>query len=115
MAVSLPGWSRLATDAVMGLQVIALGRATWSPAAAVDGEDCMSGIATLILSLVAMLAGAAGFAWYVWSELGDVEISMQGYLALAGGVAVTLALGVGLMWLVYYSHRRGYDDEAGQD
>ena len=82
---------------------------------AVDGEDCMSGIATLILSLVAMLAGAAGFAWYVWSELGDVEISMQGYLALAGGVAVTLALGVGLMWLVYYSHRRGYDDEAGQD
>ena len=49
------------------------------------------------------------------SELGDVEISVQGYLALAGGVAVTLALGVGLMWLVYYSHRRGYDDEAGQD
>ena len=68
----------------------------------------MNGIVTLILSLVAMLAGAAGFAWYVWRELGDVEISMHGYLALAGGVAVTLALGVGLMWLVYFSHRRGY-------
>ena len=75
----------------------------------------MNGIVTLILSLVAMLAAAAGFAWYVWRELGDVEISMHGYLALAGGVAVTLALGVGLMWLVYYSHRRGYDDEAGRD
>ena len=75
----------------------------------------MNGIVTLVLSLFAMLAGATGFAWYVWRELGDVEISMYGWLALAGGIAVTLALGVGLMWLVYFSNRRGFDDEAGRD
>ncbi len=75
----------------------------------------MNGITTLVLSLLALLAGAIGFAWYVWRELGDVVISPQGYVALAAGVVVTLALGVGLMWLSYFSHRRGYDDEAGRD
>jgi hypothetical protein len=75
----------------------------------------MNGIVTLLLSLLAMLAGAIGFAWYVWRELGDVEISIYGWLALAGGITVTLALGIGLMWLVYFSNRRGFDDEAGRD
>ena len=75
----------------------------------------MNGIVTLILSLLGLLAGAGGFAWYVWRELGDVEISLHGWLALGGGIAATLGLGIGLMWLVYFSHRRGYDDEAGRD
>jgi hypothetical protein len=75
----------------------------------------MKGIAALVLSLLGMLAGAVGFAWYVWHELGDVAISPQGYVALGIGVSVTLGLGAGLMWLVYFSHRRGFDDEAGRD
>ncbi len=75
----------------------------------------MRGIFGLILSLLVLLAGAGGFAWYVWHELGDVEISPQGYLALAAGVAVTLGLGIGLMWLVYYSARRGFDDDVGRN
>jgi hypothetical protein len=83
--------------------------------AAHGDEGSMRGSATLILVLLALLAVAAGFAWYVWRELGDVEISPQGYLALGIGVAVTLGLGVGLMWLVYFSHRRGFDDEAGHE
>jgi hypothetical protein len=72
-------------------------------------------IASLILSLLGLLAAAIGFAWYLWRELGDVAISPEGYLALALGVGAALALGVGLMWLVYFSHRRGFDDEAGRD
>jgi hypothetical protein len=75
----------------------------------------MRGFLGVILSLLGMLAGAAGFAWYVWRELGDVEISTHGYIALAAGVTATLGLGVGLMWLVYYSNRRGFDDEVGRD
>jgi hypothetical protein len=74
----------------------------------------MRGFLGVILALLALLAGTAGFAWYVWHELGDVEISLHGYLALAAGVVATLGLGVGLMWLVYYSHRRGIDDEVGR-
>jgi hypothetical protein len=75
----------------------------------------MNGPTALILTLVALLAAAGGVAWYVWRELGDVAMSAQGYAALALGVVVTLLLGVGLMWLVHFSHRRGFDDEAGRD
>lgn len=75
----------------------------------------MSGPLTLILSLMGLLAASCGFAWYVWRELGDVAITPQGYMALAAGIGVTLLLGIGLMWLVYFSHRRGYDDRVGRD
>ena len=42
----------------------------------------------------------------------DVHAEM---MALTLGIVATVGLGVGLMWLVYFSHRRGYDDEAGGD
>jgi len=44
-----------------------------------------------------------------------VEIGFHGYMALGLGAAVTILLWVGLMRLVFYSSRRGYDDEAGHD
>jgi hypothetical protein len=59
-------------------------------------------------------SSAAGFDWYVWRELGDVEIVIHGYPSGGIGVAVTLALGVGLMWLVYCSRRRDCNDKAGR-
>ena len=74
----------------------------------------MRGTLGVILSLLALLAVAAGFAWYVWHELGDVEMGLHGYLALGLGISATLILGIGLMWLVYYSHRSGFDDEVGR-
>jgi len=71
------------------------------------------GVRALVAVMMAMLAGTAGIAAYIWWALGDVEISRHGIIALVAGVLATLAVGVGLMWLVFYSHRRGYDDEAG--
>ena len=62
-----------------------------------------------------LLVAAAGVGWWGWHQLADVEMSLHGYIALALGVVATLGLGVGLMWLVYYSDRQGYDDEAGRD
>ena len=58
---------------------------------------------------------SAGVAWYVWRELGDIEIGLHGWIALTIGAVHTLKLGMLLMWLVYYSHHKGYDDEAGHD
>ncbi len=75
----------------------------------------MNGTGAVIATLLALLAAAAGVAWWGWSQLADVEMSTQGYIALALGVVATTALGVGLMWLVYFSHRRGYDDDVGRE
>jgi hypothetical protein len=40
------------------------------------------------------------------------EIPLYGYIAIAGGVMVSLLVGGGLMALVFYSHRHGYDDDV---
>ena len=59
--------------------------------------------------VVAVLAAVAG----LWAEVGDVEISAAGWVAMALGVLVALALGIGLMALVFISSRRGYDEPDG--
>ena len=48
-----------------------------------------------------------------WNDLGASEISPAGWLALVLGVVVTLALGIGLMSLMFISSRQGYDDRGG--
>ena len=53
-----------------------------------------------------MLAAVAG----LWSEVGDAEISVGGWIATGLGVLFALALGIGLMALVFISSRRGYDE-----
>ena len=58
------------------------------------------------------LALAAALGGYLWWQLGDVEISGHGLIALAAGAVVSLLLGGGLMALVFYSSRRGHDERA---
>jgi len=48
-----------------------------------------------------------------WHVIGDVGIDLNGWIALILGVVATLALGIGLMALVFISNRRGYDDPPG--
>jgi hypothetical protein len=56
--------------------------------------------------VVAVLAVAAS----MWAGIGDAEISAGGWVALVLGVLVALALGFGLMALVFISSRSGYDE-----
>ena len=72
----------------------------------------MRGAAAIVLVLGALLAGAVATAVWAWRSLGEVQISGHGYLALVLGAVVTLAVGAGLMALVFFSSRRGYDEEA---
>jgi hypothetical protein len=51
----------------------------------------------------------------LWTSIGDSEISAAGWLAMGLGVIVTLALGIGLMALVFISSRRGYDQVGRTD
>jgi hypothetical protein len=73
------------------------------------------GRSTWIALAVAAAAVAAALAVFasLWSEVGDVEISAGGWIAMGLGVLVALALGIGLMALVFVSSRRGYDEPDG--
>jgi hypothetical protein len=62
--------------------------------------------------LVGLLGATAGVAVWAWQEMGEVEISRHGLIALGLGAFATFALGAGLMALVFFSNRRGYDDQA---
>lgn len=42
-------------------------------------------------------------------------MNLNGWIALGLGAVFSLALGIGLMALVFYSARHGYDDRIEQD
>ncbi|HVO17285.1 MAG TPA: hypothetical protein VMV26_18835 [Alphaproteobacteria bacterium] len=69
-------------------------------------------VALLALVLAGLLAFAIGIAVYMWQRIGAVDIGVHGVIALVLGVGASLALGIGLMRLVYFSSRRGYDDNV---
>lgn len=66
----------------------------------------------LLGALGLLLLGALFVALRGWTGLAGVEIPWQGWLALIGGALLTLALGIGLMALMFYSARRGHDEAA---
>ena len=66
----------------------------------------------LLVTLLALLALAAGFAYYVWDDLAGAEMSTHGWIALGLGVVFSVGLGGGLMWLIFYSARKGHDDNV---
>jgi hypothetical protein len=67
----------------------------------------------LILGLFALLAASVWFAGAAWERLGGDAIPFYGYVAIAGGALFSLLVGGGLMALVFYSDRHGYDDLSG--
>lgn len=71
--------------------------------------------ALLIVALLAVLALAVWFAVAAWGHIGGDPIPLYGYVAIAGGVLFSLLIGGGLMALVFYSSRHGYDDLSGGD
>jgi hypothetical protein len=66
----------------------------------------------IVLVLVALLAASVGVALLASREIGDVDIGWNGTIALALGVGLSCLLGAGLMALMFFSARRGYDDRA---
>ncbi|MBV9828621.1 MAG: hypothetical protein JO001_23580 [Alphaproteobacteria bacterium] len=59
--------------------------------------------AAAVITVAAVVVG-------LWSGIGDSEITLAGWGAMALGVLLTLALGIGLMSLMFISSRRGYDE-----
>lgn len=60
--------------------------------------------------LLLLLGLAVRAAWVGWISVGDTEVSGHGFLALALGIVFSLALAGGLVALLLYSRRNGYDE-----
>jgi Ca2+/Na+ antiporter len=71
--------------------------------------------ALIVVAFLAALGGALAYFVAAWSSIGSAHISAHGWLAIIGGAIATLALGGGLMALVFYSARQGYDDIDRRD
>ena len=67
------------------------------------------------IPLLALLALALWFAGDAWVHLAGGPMPLYGYVAIAGGVLISLLVGGGLMALAFYSARHGYDDLGGGD
>jgi hypothetical protein len=59
--------------------------------------------------LVVLFAVSLWYAVKVWTAMSGVHMSGFGWTFLVLGVVVTVALGAGLMALVFYSSRHGMD------
>jgi hypothetical protein len=69
----------------------------------------------IIAPLFALLAVALWFAGSAWLHLEGDPTPSYGWVAIGGGVLFSLLVGGGLMALVFYSNRHGYDDLSGGD
>lgn len=68
----------------------------------------------------ALLLAVMGFFlvavfWGVFHDFNGSAMNIHGWIALGIGAVLSLALGIGLMMLVFYSARRGYDDRIARD
>lgn len=65
---------------------------------------------TILIVLLLLLAATLMIAVAGWSFGSGADVPASGYVALALGVIFSLAVGFGLMGLVFYSSRKGYDE-----
>lgn len=62
-----------------------------------------------IVVLLGFLAAAIAYAVHGWNRIGAVGIPLIGWVFLGAGIVVTIAVGAGLMALLFYSSRKGRD------
>ena len=63
----------------------------------------------LIILLVGMLVAVGYFAYSAIAVAGE-PFSAERYVALALGTAIAVVIGIGLMMLLFFSSRCGYDE-----
>jgi len=73
------------------------------------------GTAALVVILLGFLAASVWFASQSWLAVDGPPMPTQGYIAMILGVVFSVLVGSGLMALVFYSHRYGYDDASHRD
>ena len=66
----------------------------------------------ILAVLLMLLVGTLFISYLGWASAAGTDVPSSGYIALALGVIFSLAVGIGLMTLVFYSSRQGYDEPA---
>ena len=61
-----------------------------------------------VVAMGVILGVAIWFMFFGWN-LTDAQIDTNGYIALTLGVVLSMVLGGGLMALLFWSNRKGYD------
>jgi hypothetical protein len=64
----------------------------------------------ILIVLLLLLAITFVIVYLGWTLGNDTDVPASGYVAMAFGVIVSLAVGFGLMALIFYSSRKGYDE-----
>jgi hypothetical protein len=64
----------------------------------------------LVIAVLSVLLVAACILGYLGWTSTDTKVPEAGYVALVFGVVFSLVVGAGLMALVFYSSRKGYDE-----
>jgi hypothetical protein len=65
---------------------------------------------TILIVLSLLLAGTLAVVYLGWSLAKGTDVPPSGYVAMALGVLASLGVGFGLMALIFYSSRKGYDE-----
>jgi hypothetical protein len=68
------------------------------------------GIVALVVALLVILLAAGWFAAHAWISVEGPPMPANGYIAMTLGIVFSLIIGFGLMGLVFYSSRHGYDE-----
>jgi FtsH-binding integral membrane protein len=76
-----------------------------------ERKTTRAGTFSAIAAMLVILAGAAAYAYLGLRAPGE-PMPIQGWIALGLGVVFSLIVGIGLMALLFYSSRRGYDEPA---
>jgi hypothetical protein len=76
-----------------------------------------SGLATVavVVPLLVILAAALWFAVGAWTSVTGPPMPTAGYVAMILGIVFSLVVGCGLMALLFYSSRHGYDEPFQPD
>jgi hypothetical protein len=66
----------------------------------------------LIAALMALLVASLGYVYVVSTGVEWPDMPAYAYLAMGLGILFSLVVGCGLMALMFFSSRHGYDDAA---
>lgn len=73
------------------------------------------GTIAIVVVLFAILAAAGWYASQAFTQVQGPPMPAVGYLAMGFGIFFSLIVGIGLMALLFYSSRHGYDEPYRAD